>query len=146
MRFTITKEAGERLGIDPKWIDYEFDGPTIRETLLGGFPNGVTKWLKKTLKVERIETLDVFELRLSYYMLTMRNMDHTILPFSRWDDVAVADFELAKHVVTSFDQDGDCGECSRPLDDRVHLQDDDSPEIPPTPAPVGAGTSETATP
>ena len=146
MRFTITKEAGTRLNVDPRWIGHEFDGPTIRETYLGGFPNGVTRWLKKTLKVERIQELDVFEERLAYFMLTMRNADHTILPFSRWDEVAPADFELVRHVVTSYDQDGDCGECGRPLDDHVHIQDDGAPEVPPTQAPGEQGTTGTATP
>lgn len=145
MRFSITKEAGDRLGIDPKWIGYEFDGPSIRESLIGGFPLGIVKWLKKTLKVDRVDQLDVFQLRLSYYLLTMRNVDHTILPFARMDDLAQTDFELTPHVVTSKDQDGDCGECSRPLSDSIHIEDDDAPEVPPTRAPAAPATSETAT-
>lgn len=146
MRFTITKEAGQRLGVDPKWIGYEFDGPTIRETLLGGFPRKSVKYAKSALRVDRVEQMDVFDLRLTYYLLTLKEVDHTILPFSRFDDLAIADFELLQHVVTSFDQDGDCGECSRPLDDRVHIRDDGTPEIPPTRVPGDQATIETQTP
>lgn len=146
MRFTMTKEGAARLDLDPARVCQEFDGPSIREALLGGFPRGVLGWAKKALRVDRTEQLDVVDSRLLYYVITMRMVDHTLLPIARFDELALTDFELVKHEVTSFDQDGDCGECSMTLDNRVHITSDDPPEVPPTQAPDGPATSATVTP
>lgn len=151
MRFIVTEDGAARLGLDPSRVcGREFDGPSIREGLLGGFPRGVQKWLKRELKVQAVEQLDVNDSRLGYYVLTMRNTDHTLLPISRFDDLALTDFQLVRHEVTSLDQDGDCGECSMSIDNTsVHIQPDDqstgAAELPPTTAPDDQGTTETPT-
>lgn len=155
MRFTMTREAAARLGLSVDRVcgpetgpAREFDGPSIREGLLGGFPRGVIEWLKRQLKVDRTERIDLVSSRLAYYALTMRSTDHTLLPFDKFDDLSLIDFRLAPHPVTSFDQDGDCGECARPLDDPLHLTEDgDEPGagVPPTTAPVSPGTTGTGT-
>jgi|SRR5687768_1422762 len=155
MRFIVTKEGAERLeldyarftvvGPDGTRIPREFDGPSNREALLGGFPRGVIGWAKKQLKVSRVEELDVLDSRLLYYVLTLRMVDHTLLPMSRFDDLAMTDFELVKHEVTEYDQDGDCGECSMPLEHSVHITSDDGPDIPPTTVPAEQVTTGTET-
>jgi hypothetical protein len=150
MRFIVTEDGAGRLGLDPSRVcGREFNGPSVREGLLGGFPRGVQKWLKRELKVMVIDQIDTSEARLAYYVLTMRNVDHTLLPISRFDDLALTDFELVKHVVTERDQDGDCGECNMSLDNTsVHIQPDTagSPgaaEVPPTTGTGSQATTET---
>jgi hypothetical protein len=147
MRFVVTEDGAGRLGLDPGRVcGREFDGPSVREGLLGGFPRGVLKWAKRELKVQAVEQIDVNDARLLYYVISMRNTDHTLLPISRFDDLALTDFELVKHVVPFKDQDGDCGECSMSLDNPVHIRDDDAgPELPPTTGPDSPATTETAT-
>lgn len=155
MRFTMTREAAARLGLSVDRVcgpegepAREYDGPSVREGLLGGFPRGVIEWLKRQLKVARIEFIDIASSRLAYYALTMRSADHTLLPFDRFDDLSLTDFELVRHVVTHKDQDGDCGDCSQPLNAPVHIAaDDDAPGagVPPTTAPGSPETPETAT-
>jgi hypothetical protein len=134
MRFIVTKDGAGRLGLDPARVcGREYDGPSVREGLLGGFPRGVLKWAKRELKVQQIEQLDIADCRLLYYVITIRNTDHTLLPISRFDDLALTDFELVKHEVTFLDQDGDCGECSMSVDNPVHIRaDDEGIELPPT--------------
>jgi hypothetical protein len=151
MKFTIHPEAIERLGLDPVAAGREFDGYTNREGLLGGVPRGILKWVKRELKVDRIEQLDAADGRLVYYLIAIRNVDHTLLPISRIDELATTDFVLTPHLVTSKDQDGDCGECSQPIDSPLHRVYDedgqqlDQPEVPPTRAPGIPVTTETAT-
>lgn len=100
MRFTW-KETGDRV----------FDGPNTSEGLMGGFPYGVQQWLKRTLKLDSIDQLDVVGGRLAYYFLTIRQADHTLLPPDRFKDLTLIDFEVVPHVVTDLDEDGDCAEC-----------------------------------
>jgi hypothetical protein len=149
MRFIVTEDGAGRLGLDPSRVcGREFNGPSVREGLLGGFPRGVQKWLKRELKVMVIDQLDTSEARLAYYLLTMRNVDHTLLPIGRFDDLALTDFELVKHVVTFRDQDGDCGECNMSLDNTsVHIPDDTAgaAEVPPTTGTGSQATTETQT-
>ena len=165
MRFVILPEAAERLRelghqIDPERACYvpgtdehgerkrrEFSGPSVTEGLLGGFPRGVLGWAKKALKVQRTEQLDLVESRLLYFVIAIRNVDHKLLPIEWFDDLTLTDFQLVKHVVTSLDQDGDCGECNMTLDnDRVHIPaDPDAAEVPPTKDPAGPATNETET-
>lgn len=147
MQFEMTEEAAERLGLDPGKVCRTFDGPSTREGLMGGFPRGVLGWIKKALRVDRIDQLDLQESRLAYYLLTMRSTDHRALPVERFDDLALTDFRLVKHYVTSRDQDGDCGECNMPIDLwSVHFEPEvGAGDVPPTTAPDGPGTTETAT-
>lgn len=120
-----------------KESDREFDGPDTTEGLMGGFPYGVQQWLKKQLKLSSIEDLDVVGARLAYYFLAIRNTDHSLLPISRFDELALTDFAMVKHVVESLDQDGDCAECHGPVDSKVlHLESDVEPV--PTGPPAGA--------
>lgn len=158
MRFTVTTEGAERLGLNVDKVCYqpgpadpdgvrklrEYDGPSLREGLLAGFPRGVLGWAKKALKVQRVEHLDMFEQRLLYYVIAMRNTDHTLLPIDRFDDLAMTDFELVRHVVPFRDRDGDCGECSSPVDSPIHLDPLDAAELPPTTGPDGSETTATA--
>lgn len=161
MRFIVRTDGAERLGLDPGRVCYlpgqkgpdgepvvrEFSGPPVREGLLAGFPRGVIGWGKKALKVQRTEQLDLLDQRLLYYVLSIRSVDHTLVPITMFDDLAVADFELVRHVVPFLDQDGDCGECSMPVSLALHLSDDDATgrELPPTTAPGDPGTTATAT-
>jgi hypothetical protein len=151
MKFRITPEAIERLGLDPVRAGQVFDGYTNREGLLGGVPRGILKWVKRELKIDRIEYLDAADGRLVYYLIAIRNVDHTLLPISRIDELATTDFQLEPHLVTSLDQDGDCGECSQPIDAKLHrVYDEDGqlieqPEVPPTQGPGSPATTETAT-
>jgi hypothetical protein len=156
MRFTMTPDGVERLAagdpavvLDPKRVCREFYGPPVREGLLGGFTRGELGWAKKQLKVTRTDAIDVTDARLLYYILAMRHADHTLLSISHFDALALTDFELVQHVPPGLDRDGDCAECSMPLDHPVHLEPepDDLPadELPPTPAGSGPATSETST-
>ncbi len=158
MRFTVTTDGAERLGLNVDKVCYlpgaepdgsrrarEFNGPSLREGLLAGVPRGILAWAKKALKVQRIDQLDLMEQRLLYYVITMRGVDHTLLPIERFDDLAVADFELVQHVVPFKDRDGDCGECSTPIDNPIHLDPVDDGELPPTTGPGGPETNGTAT-
>lgn len=125
MRFTW-KETGDRV----------FDGPSTAEGLMGGFPRGVREWLKKQLKIATIEELDALDARVAYYFLTIRNEDHSLLPMTRFNDLAVTDFAIVRHVVESLDQDGDCAECHGPVDSgRLHIEGDVAPV--PTVLPAG---------
>lgn len=152
MRFTMKKDSIARLGLPARVAEMEFDGPPVSEGILSGFPRGILKWAKRELKVDRVEQLDVIERQLAYYLLTMRNVDHTLLPFSRLDDVAAYDFTVTPHEVTQVDRDGDCLECSMPTDASVHRLEDGHVSVvepDPTPAPDSPGkpsTTETATP
>lgn len=159
MRFSVTPEGAQRLGLDVDKVCYlpgtapdgdritrEFSGPSLREGLLAGVPRGILGWAKKALKVQRTEQLDMFEQRLLYYVIAMRGADHTLLPIERFDDLALTDFELVQHVVPFKDRDGDCGECSSPLDSPIHLDPiDASAEVPPTTDPGGPETTGTET-
>jgi len=99
---------------------HEFDGPPIREGLLAGFTVGELRWAKKELNVPAIEQIDAIEARLLYYVLTMRRVDHTLLPIARFDTLTLLDFELVQHWVEGLDRDGDCGECSQPIGSPIH--------------------------
>lgn len=151
MRFTITDEAIDRHGLNDICRGREFSGPSIREGLLGGWPRGVIGWVKRELKVSRSEEIDVGDARLVYYLLAIKTEDATLLPFRRINDLALTDFDITRHEVTMFDQDGDCGECSQPVEALVHRMpvglDVVAGEvvIPPTTAPASPGTTETAT-
>lgn len=145
MRFTITPEAIERLRINESALGREFNGWSTKEGLLGGVPRGILKWAKLQLKVERTEQLDAADARLVYYLLAIKNADHRLLPFSRIDELALTDFELVKHEVTSLDQDGDCGECNQPVDSIMHLSSDGGPAPDPTKGPGERETTGTAT-
>lgn len=149
MKFTIRPESIERLQLDPERAGVVFDGPSTREGLIGGMPRGVLKWAKQQLKIDRIEYLDVAEARLLYYVISIRNADHTLLPISRFDDLALDDFELVPHVMRGKDQDGDCADCNQPWDSPVHVTaDDDGPapdEVPPTQGPDSPETTGTPT-
>lgn len=134
MRFTWN-ETGDRV----------YEGPATTDGLLGGFPLGVQRWLKRTMKVERIEQLDVVEARLAYFFLTIRQADHTLLPAEQIDDLRTIDFKLVKHKVSHpLDDDGDCGECNQPIEASVHTGDDGPLPVaadptPPVPAAAEAG-------
>lgn len=160
MRFKMTEDGALRLGLDPNRVCFlpgqtgpdgapvvrEFSGPSVREGLLGGFPRGVIAWLKKELKVTHVSQLDIIDSRLAYYVIAMRSTDHSLLPISRFADLALTDFELIRHVVTIFDQDGDCGECNMTLDNPVHIPaEPGADEVPPTTGPAGPETNATAT-
>jgi hypothetical protein len=158
MRFTVTTEGAERLGLNVDKVCYlpgtepdgtrrprEFNGPSLREGLLAGVPRGILAWAKKALKVQRIDQLDLIDQRLLYYVITMRGVDHTLLPIERFDDLAVADFELVQHAVTFLDRDGDCGECSTPVDNPIHIDGEDTGDLPPTTGPGGPEMTGTAT-
>jgi hypothetical protein len=122
MRFTWN-ETGDRV----------FDGPPTHEGLMGGFAYGVQQWLKRELKLTSIEDLDTVGARLGYYFLTIRQDDHTLLPAARFAGLALTDFAMVKHVVVTLDQDGDCGECHAPLDNRAMHLDGDSEPVPTSP-------------
>jgi hypothetical protein len=144
MRFTITDEAIKRLELRPDLSGQEFEGPSIREGLFGGFIRKDKEWLKKQLGVRELALVDVFDSRLAYYLMAIKEEDHTILPFTRLGELALTDFMLAKHVVTSYDQDGDCGECSQPVDASIHIEPESPVEVPPTTAPAGPEPTPTA--
>lgn len=154
MRFTITEDAIRRLKLDPERASREFDGFPTTEGLLGGVPRGVLKWTKRQLKVERTEEIDAADARLAYYLLAIRNEDHTLLPFDRIDELALADFALVRHHPRTLDQDGDCGECNHALEHPVHNvpgedPDDDAGLVPaprPTVATGGPEIGGTVTP
>lgn len=151
MRFVITAEAAARLGLSPSAVQdadgqpREFSGWSTKEGLLGGVPRGILRWAKQQLKVERTEQLDAADARLVYYLLAIKLVDHRLLPFARIDELALTDFELVKHQVTSLDQDGDCGECNQPVESLMHLSSDGAPAVGPTGAPDGQETTATAT-
>lgn len=156
MRFMVTPEAAERLQLNVERVCYlpgrapdgerirrEFDGPSLREGLLAGVQRGKLGWAKKHLKVQRTEQLDMFEQRLLYFVITMRDADHTLLPIERFDELSLIDFELVRHVVPFKDRDGDCGECSSPLDSAIHLDPPSPVELPPTTDPGSPETNAT---
>lgn len=156
MRFMVTPEAAERLQLNVERVCYlpgtgpdgerkrrEFNGPSLREGLLAGVPRGILGWAKKRLNIQRIEQLDVFEQRLLYYVIAMRGTDHELLPIERFDDLSLTDFELVRHVVPFKDRDGDCGECSSPIDSTIHLDPPSPVELPPTTDPGGPETNGT---
>lgn len=157
MRFSITLEGAERLALDAQrvcWTDTsgqrgrrEFSGPSVREGLLGGFTRGELKWAKQKMGVVLTDQLDLVDCRLLYYVLSIRRADHKLLPIDRFDDLALDDFELIKHVVSFLDQDGDCGECTFRVGNRaVHLDPEPGAgDVPPTTDPASRGTTGTET-
>jgi hypothetical protein len=162
MRFTITLEGADRLSLDVERACWsasadpenpgerarrEFNGPSVREGLLAGYTRGEIKWAKQKIGVMLTDQLDLVDCRLLYYVLGIRRTDHKLLPIERFDDLALDDFALSKHVVTFLDQDGDCGECTLRVSNRaVHIDADPAAdELPPTTAPDGPATTGTAT-
>lgn len=154
MRFTMTEEGVkrlnemERLNLDPGQVCVEFSGPSVREGLLGGFTRGELGWAKKALKISRTDGLDLVESRLLYYVLSMRHVNHALLPITHFDKLALTDFEQVQHVVPYLDRDGDCGECLMSVHANIHLDPepadgDDDGELPPT---QGSPATESATP
>ncbi len=125
MRFTW-KETGDR----------EYDGPTTEFGMLEPWPMGVQRWLKQQLKVAKVEDLDAAQRQMAYYFLTIRNADHSLLPFTRWDELALTDFDRVRHPVTALDQDGGCAECHLDQDAFVHTMPADGEAPDPTQAPA----------
>lgn len=109
MKFTW-KTTGDRV----------FDGPDKTDGLMACWNVATLRTLKAALKVDKIDDLDMVEAALSYFVLSVRAEDHTLLPFRMWPDLKLSDFQIAPHPVESFDQDGDCGNCNRPVDAPFH--------------------------
>lgn len=109
MKFTW-KETGDRV----------FDGPDKSQGILTCWSVGTLRTLKAALKVPKIDDLDIVDLQLAYYVLTIRRDEESLLPFRRWPDLMLSDFRIADHVVESVDADGDCGNCNQPLESAFH--------------------------
>jgi hypothetical protein len=120
-----------------KYPDREFNGPSVRLGLLGGFTTGELRWAKEKLfKVARIEDVDAADSRVGYYFLTLRRADHTLAPVDVWADLSGIDFDLVPHEVTVLDADGDCGECNQPLaNEALHTGVNVPPMSPAAPTP-----------
>lgn len=126
MKFTYVK-TGDRV----------YDGPDKSQSGLFGCWNvGTLRTLKAALKVDRIEDLDMVEALMSYFVLSVRAEDHTIISLREWDTLKLADFKIADHWVTGFDEDGDCDNCNRPAEAKHHL----GVEVPPTGPASTSGT------
>lgn len=109
MKFTW-KETGDRV----------FDGPDKSQGIMTCWSVGTLRTLKAALKVAKIDDLDLVELQLAYYVLTVRREDDRLLPFRRWPDLMLSDFRIAPHDVETLDIDGDCGNCNQPLEATFH--------------------------
>jgi hypothetical protein len=104
------KETGDRV----------FDGPDKSQGLLTCWSVATLKTLQAALKVTKVDDLNIVELQLTYYVLTIRREDERLLPFRRFPELTMSDFRIADHVVESLDQDGDCGNCNQPLESPFH--------------------------
>lgn len=123
--------------------DRVFEGPDKRLGVLTEFDMATLKGLKAALKIDKIDDLDMFETSLAYYVLSIRAEDHRLMPWSKWSSLKMADFDIAEHVVTELDEDGDCQECGRPVEGRFHTGVD----LPPTgPTPTGDESPESEIP
>lgn len=117
MKFTW-KETGDRV----------FDGPDKSQGIMTCWSVGTLRTLKAALKISKIEDLDMVEMQLAYYVLTVRRDDDKLLPFRVWPDLMLSDFRIAPHDVESFDADGDCGNCNQPVESSFHT----GVNVPPT--------------
>lgn len=148
MRFRFTPHGVAELGLSPQLLGREFDGPTTITGLMGGVPLGIQRWAERELARigydnPRVIALDGMEARLLYYVISIRNEDHKLLPIDRFPDLSLAMFEMVPHRVPGLDPDGDCSECHGQLEARWHI-DTDPDAVPPTSGP--AGTTETPSP
>jgi hypothetical protein len=134
MKFKFTPYGIKRHNLDPALLDRVFDGPPMHEGTLAGFDIRTRKLAKQALGIARLDILDVEEQRMVYCGLTIQDADGSILGnrLAMIADLSLPDFEVAPHVVEELDRDGDCANCSLPVDlERIHLPGPD-PVLPPT--------------
>lgn len=115
MKFTWTK-TGERV----------FDGPPVHRGLLAGFSIGAQRYARKVLQLDSIDTLDGAELQILYYVLSLKQIDHNLLPVTRasFDELTLLDFDIAAHVFVPDGDDprGTCRECNQSERFRSHVE------------------------
>lgn len=111
MLFTYSKTAGR-----------VFDGPPVHRGLLAGFTIGEQRWARRALKLDSLDRLDSSDLRCLYHFMTLRRIDHELVPAEKFDDLTVLDFELAKHAyVRDVDDPGEsCRECNQHAEFACH--------------------------
>src|SRR5262249_12978641 len=101
-----------------KWTkDHEvgriFTGPPVDDGWFAGFAIGETRWAKRETGIAKIDDLDSAEGVTLYCILTMRRVDHTLLPIKSWEDVQPNEFVMQKHGYQPG-RDADCKVCGGP--------------------------------
>jgi hypothetical protein len=122
MQFTWTK-TGDRV----------FDGPPVHRGLLAGFSVGAQRWTRKVLQLDSLDSLDGAEVQILYYVLSLKQIDHNLLPVTRasFDDLTLLDFDIAAH---PFVRDADdpretCRECNQVEAFRNHVEAEADPTL-----------------
>lgn len=128
MQFTWAK-TGDRV----------FAGPDKTQGLLACWSVGTLRTVKAALKIPKLDELELFELQLLYFVLSVRTEDPNLIPFRDWENLQLDHFRIAPHPVTSYDDDGDCGDCNAPIEQSWHTGVD----VPPTtPTPTSDPTED----
>ncbi len=118
MRFTVSDEAIERLGLT-ELKGTTFEGPRVDRGLLAGYTNGEIRWAKKAvLRIDLMQEVDLTALRPLYFFLAIRRADQRLLPEKRWDDLADLDFVVEPHEYAG--ELADCQECMEGVRSAVH--------------------------
>lgn len=137
MKFTITDEAIERLGLSTDLKGHMFAGPPVDEGLLARFTRAEIIWLKSVAGVTSTSDFDPMEVRMGYCVLSVRRDSPAWIPRKRFeppesifDQMADTDFQYVKHDFVPMPEDPrGCSECGQLGRARIHLTDEDPEDV-----------------
>lgn len=107
-----------------------FNGPDKSQGLLACWNIRTLKTFKMALKIPRLDDMEVHEMSLMYYVLSVRAEDHSLLSLQQFEDLQLDEFQIYPHDVTGLDLDGDCSDCNTPIDRPWHTGVDLPPTTP----------------
>lgn len=126
MRFKIRPEALERLDLPLDMKDVEFTGPGFEDGVLAGFTSGELYKIREVLDAKSSADIDPLDVRLCYYVLTVRRENPSWLPLKALKDglfrkLADADFQVVAHgFVKDPELERSCIVCGRGFKNPVH--------------------------